>query len=146
MKQLYYIFLLSLFIAGAFFPPVWVLLIFLATLDQDSRTKEHNDSVEPYVPPTNHTVEDLNIYKPFKAAYLKSPKWNTLRKAILKRDNYTCQSCGVSGVPLDVHHITYSRLLNEHPSDLVSVCRNCHKSIHDRLGYDYNTTFPVSEL
>ena len=78
-----------------------------------------------------------------KQVYLKSPQWNTLRKAILKRDNYTCQRCGINNVPLEVHHITYERLTNEDQSDLVALCRECHQSIHNLYGYDYNTKYPI---
>ena len=146
MKQLYYIFLLSLLVAGAFCPPIWVILIILSLMDQDSKVKHQNKTVKPYIPPSYQKDEDLNIYRHIKPMYLKSQQWNTTRKSILKRDKYTCQSCGISDVSLEVHHITYTRFMVEQPEDLVTLCRQCHQSIHDRLGYDYNSTFPVSEL
>lgn len=147
MKVLTHILILSLLVAGAFFPPIWILLLFLATLREDSETKKHNDTQTTprervYVPQTEETL-DLNIHKVFKREYLKSPEWNIKRKAILKRDNYTCASCN-SKVPLDVHHITYIRFGNELNEDLVSLCRECHQAIHSKLGYDYNNTFPIS--
>ena len=115
MKVLTHILILSLLVAGAFFPPIWILLLFLVTLREDSETKKHNDTQttpreRAYVPSTEETL-DLNIYKVFKREYLKSPEWNIKRKAILKRDNYTCASCN-SNVPLEVHHITYIRFGN----------------------------------
>lgn len=81
-----------------------------------------------------------------KQAYLKSPQWHIKRKATLKRDSYTCQSCGIDSVPLDVHHITYECLYAEKPEHLVSLCRDCHNDVHNRLGYDYNDTFPIKGL
>lgn len=147
MKVLTHILILSLLVAGVFFPPIWILLLFLATLREDSETKKYNDTQTTprervYVPQTEETL-DLNIHKVFKREYLKSPEWNIKRKAILKRDNYTCASCN-SKVPLDVHHITYIRFGNELNEDLVSLCRECHQAIHSKLGYDYNSTFPIS--
>lgn len=147
MKTLNHILILSLIVAGAFFPPIWIVLILLATLREDSDTKKHNDiqtkpKERPYAPPNEETL-NLNIHKVFKQEYLKSPEWNIKRKLILKRDNYTCASCH-NNVPLEVHHITYIRFGNESNEDLISLCRECHQAIHTRLGYDYNNTFPIS--
>jgi len=60
--------------------------------------------------------------------YLNSKKWKAKRKLVLKRDNYTCQSC-LSAKARDVHHISYEHLRNEPLFELVSVCRTCHISI-----------------
>ena len=95
----------SIFILGALFPPVWVILIILVYINKDRETKEHNEAIlnRPHIPLVGSTnrdytrtsssglvFTDLNNYKEFKQAYLKTPQWNTLRKSILKRDNYTC--------------------------------------------------------
>lgn len=78
-----------------------------------------------------------------KRSYLASIKWNTIRLQVLKRDNYTCRKCNATDIPLEVHHITYERFENEQLSDLVSVCRECHQSIHNKYGYMYTSTFPI---
>jgi 5-methylcytosine-specific restriction endonuclease McrA len=61
--------------------------------------------------------------------YLESGKWKAKRLKVLKRDNFICQACG--GKAWQVHHKTYKRIFNEHLSDLVSVCGDCHKDIHN---------------
>lgn len=145
------IFILALIVAGAFFPPVWVILIILVYTKRDSSTRKHNSTFQsiyqsssaPSVSIEQTETIDLNYLKLFKADYLKSAKWDTLRKAILKRDSYTCQGCHSTSVSLEVHHISYIRLGSELPSDLISVCRSCHQAIHDTHGYDYNSTFPL---
>jgi hypothetical protein len=76
-----------------------------------------------------------------KQAYLKSDHWHIKRKARLKLDNYTCQSCLSSGVPLEVHHLHYRTYTAERPEDLVSLCRRCHERQHQHYGFDYNTEF-----
>lgn len=86
---------------------------------------------------------NLNHYRQWKQQYLKSPEWKALKSKVLNRDNYTCQSCNSNGIPLEVHHITYQTFGNENLSDLVSLCRNCHQSIHDKHGYDYNKLYPL---
>lgn len=86
---------------------------------------------------------NLNHYRQWKQQYLKSPEWKALKSKVLNRDNFTCQSCNTDGIPLEVHHITYQNFGNENLSDLVSLCRNCHQSIHDKHGYDYNKLYPL---
>ena len=80
-----------------------------------------------------------------KRDYLNSDKWKITKRTILFRDKYTCQSCKDIGIPLEVHHITYEDFGQEKPEQLVSLCRFCHQSIHDRLGYDHNNTFPITK-
>lgn len=65
--------------------------------------------------------------------YLSSPEWKAKKLSILKRDDYKCRSCG-SNILLHVHHITYKRIGKERLSDLVTVCANCHKELHDYHG------------
>ena len=90
------------------------------------------------------SVNPYNVFITGKKQYLKSKEWNTKRKATLARDNYTCQSCGATGVPLEVHHIHYHTFGIENGSELVSVCRSCHQAVHDKHGYGYNSTYPVN--
>jgi hypothetical protein len=45
----------------------------------------------------------------------------------LHRDNYTCQLCGKSNVPLEVHHIGYWKGdRTNRPSNLITLCTKCH--------------------
>ncbi len=147
MKILQHLLLLSIFVAGCFFPLVWVILFILLYLQQDSNTKSSNTKVlssPSSLPSTEPKPFILSEYiAQTKKIYLASAKWNTLRKQVLKRDQYTCQGCGINGVPLEVHHITYINYESEQLSDLVSVCRDCHQAIHDKHGYDYTNTFPL---
>lgn len=61
--------------------------------------------------------------------YLKSPQWQTVRDAALKRANYQCEKCK-SAKNLEVHHITYKRLGYELPEDLIVLCKDCHENVH----------------
>ena len=56
--------------------------------------------------------------------------WDNLRRYIYERDDYTCQKCGVIDVELHAHHINGR---SHHPSNLVTLCRNCHADIHPHL-------------
>ena len=58
-----------------------------------------------------------------------NPKWKKRRLDILKRDKYTCRSCGASSCALHVHHRWYlsGRKAWEYPDvALVSMCPGCH--------------------
>jgi hypothetical protein len=85
-------------------------------------------------------------------AYLKSGAWQRLRLEIIARALGRCESCKIeiayqvkiydpaSGEyhwgrwqPLEnarVHHLRYTRIFHERPSDLQALCRRCHDRIH----------------
>lgn len=57
-------------------------------------------------------------------------QYETLRAAILERDSYRCQSCGLRK-ELDVHHIIpRGRGGSDNPDNLITLCRRCHHNIH----------------
>jgi 5-methylcytosine-specific restriction endonuclease McrA len=70
--------------------------------------------------------------------YLSST-WRSLRKVILKRDNYTCQSCGVRRTDLHVDHFLSRK---EHPalaltpSNLRCLCSSCHAKAYTSFARD----------
>jgi 5-methylcytosine-specific restriction endonuclease McrA len=67
-----------------------------------------------------------NYYK-----YLSSEEWQKKRQLILKRDNFICQGCLVNNAT-EVHHKTYINVGNEFCFELISLCEDCHSSIHDK--------------
>jgi 5-methylcytosine-specific restriction endonuclease McrA len=87
------------------------------------------------------------------AWYLGSAFWRERREHILERANYTCEKCGARPAT-EVHHLTYVRVFQELPSDLVALCRQCHAEIHWRqpandnqvqFAFDFFTTAPEEE-
>lgn len=66
----------------------------------------------------------------YRNEYLKSDAWQRKRYVVLKRDNWRCVYCGQPAT--QVHHKRYAkRNIGKEPIDwLVSVCDNCHNSIH----------------
>ena len=55
--------------------------------------------------------------------------WKSVRKAILDRDDFTCQSCGHRALKwMHVHHIDDSR--DNAPANLVTLCVACHAILH----------------
>jgi len=59
-----------------------------------------------------------------------------LKRAIRKRDGYTCQLCYVieNGQAHDCHHIDYDKQ-NNAPGNLIALCRNCHSMTGKDRGY-----------
>ena len=107
-----------------------VLLIFLAIL-YDILTR-----YKPEIDLPLQTDADLFIFKQNKKGYLKSEIWKAIRKKILFRDNYTCQSCGTRDTQLHVHHLSdYDRLGNERHEKLITLCHICHELQHTTHGY-----------
>ena len=62
------------------------------------------------------------------AEYMASPEWQTTRLATLERDGHQCQHCGRAGN--EAHHLRYDRLGNERPTDLTTLCEDCHGRAH----------------
>lgn len=59
--------------------------------------------------------------------YLHSEHWIFFSDAIRRNK---CFCCG-SVTNLAIHHTTYERLGSELPTDVITVCNGCHKSIHN---------------
>ena len=66
--------------------------------------------------------------------YLRSNAWNNIRNQVLERDKYKCKICGATE-NLRVHHKNYENIYNEENAlcDLVTLCDNCHKELHEFL-------------
>jgi hypothetical protein len=58
--------------------------------------------------------------------YLKSGHWQEM-KVRVKKKRCICKNDD----RLELHHKTYSRIGEEHLSDLVWLCHNCHEYLHD---------------
>ena len=123
----------------SFFIFVVVVIGTLIYLDNKPKTQFKS---KPYTKRTRDTDKPLDdetnlfIFQSNKKGYLQSDVWQGKRKAVLKRDKYTCQCCGESGIPLHIHHLReYNRLGTESLSSLVSICQSCHTFQHQTLGY-----------
>lgn len=63
--------------------------------------------------------------------------WQKLAQRIRIRDRFTCAVCGARG--LSVHHINPWALSKCHrfnPSNLITLCKSCHKQFHYIYGHD----------
>ena len=59
-----------------------------------------------------------------------------VRQYVLKRDNYICQCCGEhttskKSVKLHVHHIESRKTGGNAPGNLITLCADCHKKLHE---------------
>lgn len=69
--------------------------------------------------------------------YLKSPHWLRFSQGI-KKLRRKCEDCGIDALEarhrhkqdLNVHHLTYERVGNEKPEDVVVLCFYCHLKRH----------------
>ena len=58
--------------------------------------------------------------------------YSSRRKAVLHRDNYTCQCCGKKNCQLQTHHIIFrSRGGSDDGNNMITLCKECHKGLHD---------------
>lgn len=73
--------------------------------------------------------------------YLKSDEWAAKKEYLLSVRGYRCERCR-SSKSLQAHHKTYESIGNESESDLLLLCRRCHKAEHDIKSS--TTVIPVS--
>lgn len=68
-------------------------------------------------------------------AYLTSRPWAKRVAAVKIRAGSMCERC--KRRPLDhIHHLTYERIFNEPPDDLLGVCHPCHAFLHAKSDFD----------
>ncbi len=73
----------------------------------------------------NEKVRHWGYQKGFNYGY------SSRRKAVLHRDNYTCQCCGKKNCRLEVHHIKFrSDGGTDDEENLITLCKECHDGVH----------------
>ncbi len=91
--------------------------------------------------PNNHAWIDGRSYN--KRGH-RGAGWEEIAKRVYRRDNYTCQDCGVRCVGkrdkdvmrvIQCHHIeSYKTSKDNSMSNLVTLCLICHLNRHGRKG------------
>jgi 5-methylcytosine-specific restriction endonuclease McrA len=66
--------------------------------------------------------------------YLRTPEWKQTRAAALLRAGNACSLDVTHTDGLEVHHNTYERLGEELDTDLMVLCRHCHRLHHREYG------------
>lgn len=66
---------------------------------------------------------------PYKE-YLKTEHWFDIRSGTRAEDGGFCRLCGELGH--HVHHSTYRNRGFEHPTDTITLCKDCHAKFHDK--------------
>ena len=69
------------------------------------------------------------MYRPEYEKYLMSSDWQEKRAERFEKDGNRCVCCGAEKA-LQAHHITYERVGHEDIDDLVTLCADCHKTVH----------------
>ena len=92
-------------------------------------TEESKLKISLKVRKENHPLWQGGIsYEPYSANF----DWQ-LKQSIKRRDNYTCQECGLTEAEsiangtqaLDIHHIDYNKL-NCSRDNLITLCKHCN--------------------
>jgi hypothetical protein len=83
-----------------------------------------------------HYLKNPDVKKNPSWAYQHGEQYgyDSLKAMVRERDKQTCQCCKAKGenVKLQVHHIIFrSNGGPDVPSNLITVCEDCHKKIHD---------------
>lgn len=64
--------------------------------------------------------------------------WERLRYLVYLRDHFTCQTCGIKNIKLDIHHkVPYLYSGDNSLDNLISLCRSCHMREEHNLKREY---------
>ncbi len=88
---------------------------------------------DKYIIEVEYLSEDPNLspQQQQHRAYLKTPKWASIRDKVVRRSNGTCEGCGdYLNNRGHVHHTTYDNLGDEFLFQLRYLCENCHSRLH----------------
>src|SRR3990167_1154822 len=108
----------------------------IETFDADGNPgyfEEPPEDIAP--PPINQTIQEEEVpneRRRFYEEYIKSERWQLVRKQILAFWDNRCALC-YSEKRVHVHHRTYERLGFEIMTDLLPLCEGCHQKFHDKL-------------
>lgn len=94
---------------------------------------DHHDS-EPGESEYNQPLGLVGGTDSARHSHARSPKWPTVRAHWIADGHDSCEACG-SRVDLNVHHVipyAENRLLELDPTNLITLCRDCHF----RFGHD----------
>lgn len=76
--------------------------------------------------PTISKEEELSAFLKFVFSYHRDD-WDLVKRAVIVRDNYTCQDCGGREM-LEVHHRDGTG--RNDPENLITLCQKCHRKVH----------------
>ena len=118
--------------------------------DQTTKQPKSNDNQPTVLIRTTESDNPIKYSNQFctaqeKSEHMQSQYWFDLKQYRLALANYVCESCGTSG-PLELHHVDYSNLLAENINDVRVICRQCHQTVHNRLGYSRETYYSIKDL
>lgn len=63
-------------------------------------------------------------------SYMASAEWRERREEYYRSRDKVCAACGGRN-QIHLHHRTYVRMGKEWDQDLLPLCENCHKQVHD---------------
>jgi len=92
--------------------------------------------------PTSERLAELRSM-PYRL-YLRTPEWKRARNAALLENGYACSLDVSHKEGLEVHHRSYENRGTERPSDLIVLCRACHRLHHAEYGLPRDTRPPAS--
>lgn len=110
---------------------------------------EFGSNVEQVFRDLAHVAESLRVASlrqlPYEE-YLKSQHWQETRQRAIEAAAAVCGYCFRRNIQLHVHHLTYERLGEERPDDLLVLCADCHERMHSEHGAAMMQHLPLKDM
>jgi hypothetical protein len=78
-----------------------------------------------------------------REAYYKTQHWRELSKKRKEFDGFACVQCKTT-TNLETHHLRYELFEESLNYDLLTLCHECHKGMHEAASGSRNMHFPLS--
>ena len=96
----------------------------------------------------NHPNYTHNVTDEQRVNDRRSQKNKIWRQEVIKRDDLTCQRCGISGTKIVAHHLENyleNPSLRYDPRNGITLCVPCHKEFHSKYGKGRTTKIQTEE-
>jgi 5-methylcytosine-specific restriction endonuclease McrA len=102
--------------------------------EYQKKNRELGERLEIYIqnPKPRKKANAKFVKKPTDSyeKYIHSTQWKLMREWLFHFRGKKCEQCNKTN-NLNVHHLTYDHLYHEKPTDLIILCRECHKKAHN---------------
>lgn len=105
----------------------------LEDFDMNFRSEQHKKAMEFNAKARDEKwaekTEEMTARKESYYQYLDTEEWREKRRMVIQRERNLCQGCMAAPIE-QVHHLTYSNVMDELLFQLIGLCRACHKKSH----------------
>jgi 5-methylcytosine-specific restriction endonuclease McrA len=76
-------------------------------------------------------VQQNDVRQQEYSEYLRTEQWQSKRRLVFQRAKNLCEGCRCAQAT-EVHHVSYEHFKDELLFELVALCFDCHRKVHNK--------------